>query len=157
MNIVATAKFVVVEMWLVPCERKVIQRTTLNGKIKAQYTTGYLADTRYISISLHSRVYHLRKHCQGLAFDCPKLGIGAQFRFLQAEFPPSVFIELEVATTPKIKRDTYEERDPNCEPKPKILGPDAPSEVMCAYPTPILRSLSKTWKYSLTERTYWCW
>lgn len=39
-NIVATAKFVVVEMWLVPCERKVIQRATLNGKIKAQYTAG---------------------------------------------------------------------------------------------------------------------
>lgn len=146
LNIVATARLVVEEMWTLS-EMKLIQRTILSGKMEMQYTTEYLEDTKRISITLQQvddQVYHVRKHHQGLAFDRFKLGIDTRARFLESKFPPGALIELEVATTPKIKWDTYEERDPQCEPPPKILAPEAPLEIICAYPAPILRGLSKT-------------
>jgi len=140
LNIVATARLVIKEMWTLS-EMKLIQRTILSGKIEMQYTTEYLEDTRRISISLRQvddQVFHIRKHHQGLAFYRFKLGIGTQFRFLKSKFPPGVLIELEVATTPNIEGYTCEERDPQCEPEPKILAPKTPLEIICAYPAPIL-------------------
>jgi hypothetical protein len=141
LNIVATARLVVEEMWTLS-EMKVIQRAILSGKIEMQYMTEYLEDTRSISISLQQvddQACHIRKHHQGLAFDRFKLGIGTQSRLLESEFP-----EFEVATTPKIKWYTGEERNPQCEPEPNILAPETPLEIICAYPAPILiRGLGK--------------
>ena len=51
LNIVATARLVVEEMWTLS-EMKLIQRTILSGKMEMQYTTEYLEDTKRISITL---------------------------------------------------------------------------------------------------------
>lgn len=153
LNTPATAKLVVEEMWKL-CRMKLIQRTIMSGEIKMQYTMGCLADTRHYYRKLDDQVYYLRNHHQGLAFDHFKLGIGTQSRFLESEFP-----EFEVATTPKIKWYTGEERDSKCEPEPNILAPETPLEIIWAYPAPILRGLGKNrdhW-HSSARTTYRSW
>ena len=53
LNIAATARLVVGEMWLMPCPRcwmKLIQRTMVSGKMKTQYATGYLVKIRHMHI-----------------------------------------------------------------------------------------------------------
>jgi hypothetical protein len=137
LNTPATAKLVVAEMWKL-CRMKLIQRTIMSGEIKMQYTTGCLADTRHHYNKVDDQVYYLRNHHQGLAFNRFKLGIGTQSRLWESEFP-----EFEMATTPKIKWYTGEERDSKCEPEPNILAPKTPAEIIWAYPAPILRGLGE--------------
>jgi hypothetical protein len=65
-----------------------------------------------------------------------------------------MFIDEDVTTTPKVKRDIYGERERQCDPEPNVFAPDAPLEMVFAYPAPILTGLSKISLYPHTPEEH---